>query len=66
VLGAYNVVTGELTSVMNDSYITATQVCELLRKLSERYADLPILIVVDNTRYQRYKGVERLAKELGV
>jgi transposase len=48
------------------SYITATQVCELLRKLSERYAGIPISIVLDNARYQRCKAVEALAKELGI
>ncbi|MDR1384325.1 MAG: transposase, partial [Planctomycetaceae bacterium] len=31
----------------------------------ERYAGLPISIVLDNARYQRCKAVEALAKELG-
>lgn len=66
VLGAYNFVTGELTSVMNDSYITATEVCEPLRKISEQYAGRPISLVMDNARYQRCKAVDELAKQLGI
>jgi hypothetical protein len=34
VLGAYNVISGQLTVVANDGYITAVTVCEMLRKLS--------------------------------
>jgi transposase len=66
VLGAYNVITGQLTTVANDGYITATTVCELLHKLAEQYAGRPIVIVLDNARYQRCKLVEDLAKELGI
>jgi hypothetical protein len=32
VLGALNIATKKLTTVINTTYITATQVCELLRK----------------------------------
>ena len=66
VLGAYNFVTGELTSVTNDSYITATEVCELLQKLSKQYVGCPISVVMDNARYQRCKAVDELAKQLGI
>jgi transposase len=66
VLGAYNVVSGQLTTVANDGYITATTVCEMLHKLSEQYAGRPIVIVLDNARYQHCKLVEALAEELGI
>jgi transposase len=66
VLGAYNVVSGQLTTVANDGYITATTVCELLRKLAVQYAGCPIVIVLDNARYQRCKLVQSLAEELGI
>jgi len=52
--------------VANDGYITVTTVCELLRKLAEQYAGRPIVIVLDNARYQHCKLVEELAKELGI
>ena len=66
VLGAFNAVTGQLTSVANDGYINATTVCELLRKLSVQYAGRRITIVLDNARYQHCKLVEGLAAELGI
>jgi transposase len=66
VLGAYNAISGQLTTVANDGYITATTVCEMLRKLSVQYAGRPIVIVLDNARYQHCKLVEGLALELGI
>ena len=50
VLGAFNVITGQLTTVANDGYITATTVCEMLHKLAEQYAGRPIVIILDNAR----------------
>jgi transposase len=41
-------------------------VCELLYKLAEQYAGRPIVIVLDNARYQHCKLVEGLAKDLGI
>ena len=41
-------------------------VCELLRKLSARYAGLPMTLVLDNARYQRCDVVQQLAQELGI
>jgi transposase len=38
----------------------------MLRKLSVQYAGQPIVIVLDNARYQHGKLVEGLAKELGI
>jgi transposase len=66
VLGAFNAISGQLTMVANDGYITATTVCELLRKLAVQYADRPIVIVLDNARYQHCKLVKALAEELGI
>ena len=66
VLGAYDAITGQLTTVANDGYINATTVCELLRKLSVQYAGRRITIVLDNARYQHCKLVEGLAAELGI
>jgi transposase len=66
VLGAFNAITGQLTMVANDSYITATTVYELLHKLAKQYAGRPIVLVLDNARYQRCKLVEEVALELGL
>lgn len=66
VLGAYDAITGQLTTVANDGYINAMTVCEMLHKLAVRYAGRPIVIVLDNARYQHCKLVEDLAIELGI
>jgi len=66
VLGAFNAISGQFTMVANDGYITATTVCELLRKLAVQYAGRPIVIVLDNARYQHCNLVKDLAKELGI
>src|SRR5438270_11033276 len=59
VLGAIDAVTRELTTVINDTVINAEAACELLRKLSARYAGLPLTLVLDNARYQRCEAVKR-------
>jgi transposase len=65
VLGALNAITKELLTVTNDTYITSTQVCELLRIVSKNSVN-PITIVLDNAKYQRCRLVMALAKELGI
>jgi transposase len=66
VLGAIDAVTRELTTVINDTVINAEAACELLRRLSARYAGLPLTLVLDNARYQRCEAVQRLAEELRI
>src|SRR3954447_16199965 len=66
VLGAIDAVTHELTTVVNDTVIDAMAVCDLLRKLSARYAGLPLTLVLDNARYQKCEVVRSLAARLGI
>jgi transposase len=66
VLGALNFMSKKLTKVTNDKYITATDVCELLRRLASEYVEVPIFIVLDNARYQKCKLVQEVAAELGI
>ena len=66
VLGALNAITHEVILVTNDSYITATQVCELLQKLANLGLTIPITLVLDNARYQKCKIVMDLAKSLDI
>jgi transposase len=65
VLGALNAKTKKIITVTNDSYITSTQVCELLKKIASS-TTLPITLVLDNARYQRCHLVMNFAKELGI
>jgi transposase len=66
VLGALNFVTKKVTTVVNDTYITAAEVCEMLRKVAAEYTLNPVHIVLDNACYQKCKIVTALAKELRI
>ena len=65
VLGALNFATKRVESVCNDTYITATQVVEMLEKLAASY-NHPIHIILDNARYQTCKLVKENALRLGI
>lgn len=64
VLGAVDFVTKEVVTVTNDTYITATEVCEILRKVSAKYTGRAVHLVLDNAKYQKCKAVQGLASEL--
>ena len=66
VLGAIDYVTKRILTVTNDSYITATEVCDMLRKVASEYPGKTIHIILDNARYQKCAIVQALAKELGI
>jgi transposase len=66
VLAALDFISKKMTTVTNDTYITATEICELLRKVSSEQVGKPIFMVLDNARYQKCKVVMELALELKV
>jgi len=66
VLGALNFVSKKIETIKNDSYITLTQVVDLLRMLATKYVGKSIAIVLDNARYQRCALVISTASELGI
>lgn len=66
VLGALNAVSHELITVINDSYINAQSVCDLLWKIHRLYSQAPVTIVLDNAKYQRCRIVMALAEELDI
>ena len=66
VLAALDFRAKKLVTVTNDSYITATQVVELLDTLAREYVTLPIFLILDNAKYQRCKLVQEHAKALGI
>jgi transposase len=65
VLGALNFVSKKIETITNDSYITSTQVIEMLEKLAKSFVK-PIKIILDNARYQRCAVVIEKAAELGI
>ena len=66
VLGALDYISKKLTTVTNDTYITAAQVCQLIQKVSLEYAGKPIYLILDNARYQKCLLVQALAAALNV
>ena len=66
VLGALNFVTKKVETVVNTTYITSTEVIEMLEKLAQSYIGKPIKIILDNARYQRCKAVIEAAGQLGI
>ena len=66
VLGALNFVSKKVTTVTNDAYITASEVCDLLRKVASEYAGKAVYIILDNARYQKCAIVADLASQLGI
>ena len=66
VLGAIDYTTKKVLTVTNDTYITATEVCEMRRKVSAEYAGRTVHVVLDNARYQKCEAVRSLAAELEI
>ncbi len=66
VLAALNAINIEVITVTNDTYISATQVCELLNKLAELRLNILLTLVLDNARYQNCKLVKELGKSLKI
>ena len=66
VLGAIDFLTKRMLTVSNDSYITATQVCEMFRLIAKQYEGKVVHIVLDNARYQKCRDVCALSEELGL
>lgn len=66
VLGAIDFISKKVHTVTNESYITATEVCEMLKKLHTQYTSTEIHLVLDNARYQKCKVVQETAVKLGI
>jgi transposase len=66
VLAALNALTHELVTVTNDTSITATEVCLLLRHLAALNLAVPLTVVLDKARYQRCAQVVKLAADLQI
>lgn len=66
VLGALNAVTKEVVTITDHDYINAASVCALLQKLHDQFRQLPIVVIMDNARYQRCALVEETAQDLKI
>lgn len=70
VLAVIDFVTKKIITEINDTYIKAESVCNLLYKIAEAYKGKVINIVLDNARYQRCAAITKcladIKKDLGV
>jgi transposase len=66
VLGALNFVSKRIETVTNDTYITSVQVVQLLDDIAAKYVGKPIMVVLDNARYQKSSLVRERAIKLGM
>jgi transposase len=66
VLGALNFCGKKVTTITNDTYISAEQVILLMEKLLVEYKDKVLALVLDNAAYQRCGKVTEYAKEHGI
>ncbi len=65
VLGALDFITKQVHTVTNTTYLTATQIIEMLHKIVDYYGhEKPIRIVLDNARYQKCEAVRQTMSEL--
>ena len=66
VLGALNAVTHQFVSVVNQAYINAQSVCDLLDKLRVLHPGDTLTLVLDNARYQHCTMVLDYAAKRGI
>ncbi len=66
VLGAINAVTQEIITITNETYINSESLCQLLFTLTNLGLDLPIVLILDNAKYQKCQLVQDDAKALGI
>ncbi len=66
VLGAMDAISKRVTTHINTTYVTAQTIVDFLIQLKEQYARLPIVLVMDNARYQHCQLVIDKAKELNI
>ena len=66
VLGAVHAITKKVVTLTNTTYITADTLIEFLRMLKKKFCDKPIVIVLDNARYQHCHAVISMAESLGI
>lgn len=56
----------KVLTVVNDSYITASEVCAILYKIADEYGTMEVHLVLDNARYQKCQVVQNLVEDLGI
>ena len=66
VIGAIEALSKEVYCQTNTTYVNANTLADFLRYLSRQITSLPIVIILDNARYQHCKFVIEVAQSLGI
>lgn len=66
VLGALNFVSKKVETITNKTYITSVSVVSMLDKLAAKYVGKPIIVILDNAKYQTCDLVIAKARELNI
>jgi transposase len=66
VLGALDAISHQLVTVTNDTYINAHSLCQLMQQLRRLTPTLPIVLILDNARYQKCTLVWLMAHDLKI
>jgi transposase len=66
VLGAVHAISKQVTTLINTSYINAQTITDFMIQLKLQYIDLPIVLVMDNAKYQHCQLVLDKAKLLNI
>lgn len=66
VLGAVHAISKQVTTCINTTYINSLTIIDFMIQLKSKYIDLPIVLVMDNAKYQHCQLVSDKAKELNI
>lgn len=58
--------TKKVLVVTNENYITATEVCRMLHKISPEYEGETVQMILDNAQYQKCRAVMDLVETLKI
>jgi hypothetical protein len=60
----YNAIGKEVTTLIKTAYITAETVMDFLCRPKEKYCDKPVILVLDNAKYQHCKAAMEKAGDM--
>jgi transposase len=66
VLGAVHAITKQVTTHINTTYVNSQTITDFMIQLKRQYVDLPIVLVMDNAKYQHCQFVLEKAKLLNI
>jgi transposase len=66
VMGAVHAISKQVTTHINTTYVNSQVIIDFMMQLKMQYVDLPIVLVIDNAKYQHCQFVLENAKSLNI